>query len=124
LSQSEVATEMRLALSLADEPTQIAAWLQGFLQASGFILIHDHALLAIIDEWVTALAEADFVGLLPLIRRTFSSFPSGERKQIGQLIKGNQQQRDDAPEPLDPERAAAILPIFAQLLGVEYDGTH
>jgi hypothetical protein len=121
LTQPEVATQMRLALSLADEPTQIAAWLQGFLQASGFILIHDHNLLVIIDEWVVALAEADFIALLPLIRRTFSTFASGERKQIGQLIKGNQQYRSDEPEPLDPTRAAAILPIFAQMLGVEYD---
>lgn len=114
----EVASQLRLALTLVDDPMQVAAWLYGFLKESGAILIHDARLLTILDEWVNALMPEQFKALLPLIRRTFATFVPPERRQIGELLRGNQRERATAADALDPARAEAIIPIFAELLGV------
>jgi hypothetical protein len=120
LPVEEVARHLRLALTLAADPVQVAAWLLGFLKDSGAILIHDTRLLAIVDAWVTGLRPESFTAIVPLIRRTFTTFAAPERKQIGSLIKGNQRQRHADAAPLDNTRANAVLPILAELLGVPH----
>src|SRR5690606_29732346 len=52
LDSSEVVRQMRLAVSTAAQPIEAAAWITGFVQGSGLVLIHDEALLAVIDEWL------------------------------------------------------------------------
>lgn len=127
LDSSEVVRQMRLAVSTAAQPIEAAAWITGFVQGSGLVLIHDEALLAVIDEWLLSLSEEDFRGLLPLLRRTFATFSEPERKQIGTIIKGQSQtsRKSTAVETrLDTERADAILPVFAELLGIaDHDGS-
>jgi hypothetical protein len=125
VSADETITHMRLAVSTADDPTQVAAWLQGFLQESGTILLVNPALLNAIDGWVMSLSAEQFPALLPLIRRIFSTFNTYERKQIGQAIKGDvptSKRKGSAKESeIDLVRADAILPVFAKLIGVEYE---
>lgn len=123
----ETARLMRLALSTVNEPAQIAAWIDGFLRGSGLILLHDQTLLQILDEWVASLDENTFIALLPLLRRTFSSFHEPERRQIGEMIRGKgikkrgrRGKNEDGPM-IDQERANAVLPIIAQLLGLEME---
>lgn len=123
INMDEAVRQMRLAASTVEEPAQAAAWIMGFLHGSGVILLHDELLLGVIDEWVAALSDDDFMALLPLLRRTFATFSSPERKQIGQLVKrGLGAARPAEPEalPLDYERADAVLPVLAELLGLEY----
>jgi hypothetical protein len=125
LSLAEATRQMRLALSTVEEPVQIAAWLTGFLQGSGLILLHHPTLLQIIDEWVMSLSGEDFVALLPLLRRTFTTFTEPERKQIGQMIKRQAGPQPERVEPgdlgqIDEQRARAMLPIIAELLGLKY----
>ncbi|MEM7030443.1 MAG: DUF5682 family protein [Chloroflexota bacterium] len=117
---------MRLALSPANELTDVAVWLTGFLKDSGLVLLHNTRLLKVINDWVITLSEADFVALLPLLRRIFATFATPERRQIGQLIS-RQQQGQSAPRavaknddfvPVDQARADSVLPILAELLGV------
>jgi hypothetical protein len=123
LDAPEVVRQMRLAVSTVAQPTEAAAWITGFVQGSGLILLHDEALLGIIDQWLLSLSEEAFRELLPLLRRTFSTFTEPERKQIGAVIKGKGQpaRKTAAVEiELDTQRADAILPIFAELLGIEY----
>ena len=125
LDSAGLVRQMRLAVSTVSEPYEAADWITGFVQGSGLVLIHDETLLNVIDEWLLSLSEDDFRELLPLLRRTFMTFTDPERKQIGTIIKGRGQpsrkQSTDAVV-LDEERADAILPIFAELLGVaDYD---
>lgn len=125
LDAPEVVRQMRLAVSTVAQPVEAAAWITGFVSGSGLILIHDEMLLGVIDQWLLSLSEDDFRKLLPLLRRTFSTFSEPERKQIGTIIKGQgQSSRQPAviEIELDTERADAILPIFAELLGItDYD---
>jgi hypothetical protein len=125
LSTEETVTHMRLAVTTAADPTHVASWLQGFLQESGTILLVNPTLLQIIDQWVRSLAPEQFIALLPLIRRIFSTFNTYERKQIGQAVKGDtpgRKRKGDTPEiVIDETRADAVLPTFARLIGVNYE---
>ncbi|MCC7447235.1 MAG: hypothetical protein IT324_07450 [Anaerolineae bacterium] len=120
LDAGEVARRMGLALSTASEPPQAAAWIEGFLKGSGAILIHDQTLWQVLDEWVTSLTAETFNALLPLLRRTFSTFSAPERRQIGERAKRGTM---DYPHQADQhainiDRAKQILPMIGQLLGL------
>jgi hypothetical protein len=122
----EAARRLSLALSTANEPAQAAAWIEGFLKGSGLLLLHDETLWRTLDEWLTALPKDGFTALAPLLRRTFSTFTSSERRQIGEqsrrgmagagrLAIGAQ----PGPEDFDQALADAVLPIVASLLGLK-----
>ncbi|ASJ76177.1 DUF5682 family protein [Granulosicoccus antarcticus] len=87
LEKPAIATLFSYALSSGNEPADSAAWLEGFLSASGAILVHDTALLALVDDWLPTLTESGFVQILPLLRRTFGQFSRPERSQIGQVVQ-------------------------------------
>ncbi|MDY7075864.1 MAG: DUF5682 family protein, partial [Chloroflexota bacterium] len=121
-TSEEISRRLRLALSPGNDPAQAAAWLEGFLRGSGLLLLHDDALWAILDEWVTGLADETFRTVLPLLRRTFSVFPASERRQMGERVRRGPARPvlSDAPiARVDTARADAVLPLLAQILGLE-----
>jgi hypothetical protein len=122
----EAARRMGLALSAANDPPQAAAWVEGFLRGSGLLLLHDAALWAVLDDWVTGLGAETFTGLLPLLRRTFARFAPAERRLMGERAA-----RGQAAAPVaagagagafDVARAEAVLPLVARLLGLDGPG--
>jgi hypothetical protein len=125
----EVARRMSLALSVANEPAQSAAWVEGFLKGSAAFLLHDERLWQVLDEWISGLPGETFSLLLPLLRRTFATFSAPERRQMGERVKQgatvagqSSAIRIDAAN-FDAERAAQVLPLVAQLLGVPQPAT-
>ena len=118
LPPSEAARRLGLALSLATEPPQAAAWGEGFLQGSGLLLIHDDAIWPVLDDWVTQLSGETFTALLPLLRRTFANFTAPERRQMGEQVRLGRRERESDLGPFDRDRADAALPLIAQLLGL------
>ncbi|HET7091692.1 MAG TPA: DUF5682 family protein [Anaerolineae bacterium] len=123
---SDVARRMSLALSPANEAEQAAAWLEGFLKGSGLLLLHDEVLWQVLDDWVKALPGETFTPLLPLLRRTFSTFTAVERRQIGERASRGSVSRLEGggrseEASFDSARAAKVLPLLAQLLGVNTD---
>jgi hypothetical protein len=84
---AEAAQRLSLALSRGNDPAAASAWLEGFVAGSGLVLVHDLALLGIIDGWVCSLAAEAFEQVCPIVRRTFSTFPRPERRQIGEAIR-------------------------------------
>jgi hypothetical protein len=115
---------MNAALSTAVEPAQAAAWIDGFIRGSGQVLLHNSELWQVIDSWVVSLGEDAFTPVLPLLRRTFSTFSAPERRQLGQRAKqaaGGGQPRSRAAglsSEIDTDRADRVLPLLAALLGV------
>jgi hypothetical protein len=77
------ARRLSQALSIGADPTPAAAWLEGFLNQSGMVLLHDDRLWQVVDGWVSGLGGDDFVRVLPLVRRTFATFSGPERQQLG-----------------------------------------
>jgi hypothetical protein len=117
----EAARRMGLALSQAAEPAVAAAWVEGFLRDNGHLLVHTDALFRVLDGWVAGLSADAFTALLPLLRRTFSTFPAPERRNIGQRVTrgGATAARRQVDDEIDEERAARVLPLVRSLLGLE-----
>lgn len=124
IGADEAGRRMGLALSTASAPEMAGAWVEGFLAGSGLVLLHDARLFGILDGWLAGLDADAFTQLLPLLRRTFSTFAAGERRGIGELARRG----GPAPSPggtavadeeIDRERAAAVLPLITLLLGVD-----
>ncbi|MBW2257413.1 MAG: hypothetical protein JRI25_22835, partial [Deltaproteobacteria bacterium] len=111
-------THARLALSRAVPPAHAAAWLEGLVSGSGLLLLHLHGLWDALDHWLVGLDEAAFIASLPILRRAFSEFGPGERRAMGQRVRGLTAEtpgQGGAPV-VDPERAARVLPVLRQIL--------
>lgn len=108
------------ALARGASALDSARWLEGFLAGSALLLVHDRTLLSLLDDWLTGLDEAAFEGVLPLLRRTFSSLEAAERRRIGARLKDGLG-RGPAPregEGLDEPAARLGLSVAAWLLGL------
>jgi hypothetical protein len=108
------------ALSIGPEPSAAAAWLDGFLNQSGLVLLHDETLWGLVDCWVAGLGDEHFLRVLPLVRRTFAAFNPAERRQLGEKAKGSPAMAAGLPREaeLDWERAERPLPLLRTLLGL------
>ncbi len=121
LSATQAGDRLARALSVGSPPPEKAAWVEGFLSGSGLLLVHDTALLALVDEWVRQLRAEDFLDALPLLRRTFGAFTPPERRSIGESVR---HLGDAGPAAAgttvgwDPDRAAAALETATALLGL------
>jgi hypothetical protein len=123
LAAQEVERRMGLAIAPAVEPVKSMAWIDGFLRSSGLILLHNEELWRILDEWVGSVKTEIFPQLLPLLRRTFSTFTAPERSQIGALARRGTRgsTRSSVTDTIDQDRARKVLPLVAQILGLEYE---
>jgi hypothetical protein len=106
-------------LSVGVPPADKAAWAEGFLSGSGLLLVHDRALLTVLDTWVASLAESDFLDVLPLLRRAFGDFSPAERANVGRAVARLASGGPPAArgEPVNERRAAAVLATVAAILG-------
>ncbi len=116
-----VAGRLSVALSTGNEPAQSAAWADGFLRGSGQLLIYDEVLWGIIDAWVCQLPTDAFQQILPMLRRTFSTFDAPIRRQMGERVQHNQAvlPKTTVIGEHNTETAKAVLPLLAQILGLE-----
>lgn len=132
LTWAEAATRFQAALSAGVTPAAKAAWAEGFLGGAagsgGLLLVHDGDLLGVLDDWVASLGAEEFVGVLPLLRRTFGRFSEPERAAIGRAARGLGTQAGHgaggghgpagvADGALDAARAAGALRTVALILG-------
>ena len=121
LSADQAARRFSLVLSPGTDTAQAAGWIEGFLSGGGLVLVHDAALLGVLDAWVAAVDGDAFTRSLPVLRRTFATFAPAERRQIGERVRHGARTAAvaDLGDDLDHERAAQVLPLLAQILGVE-----
>lgn len=113
---TDVATWMRRAFSIGHEAAYGANWLEGFLSGMEQTLLRDDTLFTLVDTWVVGLPLEQFEDILPLLRRTFSSFDSPARRNLAERVtKG---ERTVKVEVIDEARAARVLPLLHQLLGL------
>ncbi|WP_328932853.1 MULTISPECIES: DUF5682 family protein [unclassified Streptomyces] len=132
LGADEAARLMGLVLSPGTPPADAAAWIEGFVGGGGgLLLVHDERLLGLVDEWLTRVPAEAFTDVLPLLRRTFSSYEPGVRRTLGELVRrgpGKQTGTTAAvagipgfgAEP-DAGRADAVVPVLRLLLGLDDD---
>ena len=83
------------------------------------MLIHDAELRAVVDRWLSALTPQAFDETVPLLRRTFGSFESAERRQLGRLMAGEEREVLTGFGPgLDDARVLAALRTVRNMLGL------
>lgn len=126
---SEATSHLERALSIQTMATasvqdlmQATFWLEGFLRDSGLVLVHDEVLWKLLDQWLVQLQSEQFMHVLPLLRRTFSSFSDGVRQQLNQRIENlalNSSDEVNSQPTFDSAQADLVLPLVAQLLGLK-----
>lgn len=114
------------ALSRAVPPNEVAAWLEGLLRGGALLLMHAHDLWAVLDGWLAELSNDALDAVLPLLRRAFSSFSGPERRSMGEILRslrgpGRNISAAQRTVELDERRAALVLPVLAQILGVPHE---
>lgn len=120
LSSEEAARRLSRRLSVGADAEAGAAWLDGFLTGEALLLLHDDELLGVVDEWVASVPEQVFEDLMPLLRRTFSRFETGERRQIGAHLRDLGKPRSTVTSAgVDLERGRPATELVARLLGLE-----
>ena len=119
LPVEETARLMSLSLSAAAAPASASAWIEGFLNQSALVLLHDDALWGVLANWLGGLNETHFTNILPMLRRTFSGFSAPERRQLGERAKRptGKPIREQAETRWDAERAALPVPLLRRVLG-------
>ncbi len=118
ITTDDVAGLLSRTLSRGTDPGQGARWMEGFLTGSGLLLIHDGRVRSLVDAWVAQINGDTFEELLPLLRRTFATFPAPERRQIGQMVASGRKARvETVATDLNDERAARALPLLKMILG-------
>lgn len=119
LTIEETGDKMAFALSLSRDITEATQWIEGFLHGSGLMLIYNHSLWNILDNWVSQLPMDTFNDILPLLRRTFTEFDTNERQKMMELAKKGQIEtiQTDSKFELNEERVALILPKLQMLIG-------
>jgi hypothetical protein len=121
LNASHAAKHLSFAASSASDPAQVGVWVEGFLTGSGLVLLHDDTLWGVLENWLMSLTEEHFIAVLPLLRRTFSSFPAPERRSMGEKAKHGETRVIKSTQELgiNETRAALVLPLIAKILGIE-----
>ncbi|UAK34960.1 DUF5682 family protein [Nocardia asteroides] len=119
IDDTESARRLSAALSVGATAAAKAAWIDGFLGGRGLLLVHDRELLRLIDDWLRGLGDDTFIETLPLLRRTFGAFESGERRAIGQAVRdGGSVSATSAIAGIDADRATTAVRTAAEILGV------
>ncbi|WP_405017798.1 DUF5682 family protein [Kitasatospora sp. NBC_00070] len=129
IDSEEAGQRLGLALSHGNQPADTAGWVEGFLAGSGVLLLHDPALLGLLDRWLSGVPAEAFTDVLPLLRRTFAALEAGVRRSLGERVAAGVRSGPGAgtavgpgsagpSAELDLDRADAALPVLTLLLGL------
>lgn len=111
------------ALSI-EQAVQSVTWLDGFLQGSELLIIHDRRLWGLLDGWISGLPQERFQEILPLLRRAFSQFSEAAKNQLHERLLFGPQTMAVEAEPLtgfNEVQAQKVLPVLELILGVGQD---
>lgn len=121
ITSEKAAEHMSYFLSTGNEVYNAANWIEGFLDGSGLIIIHEPKIWNILDRWVDELDMETLLQILPLLRRTFSSFSGAERQKMLELAQKGQliEVTDNASKlGFDEARGKEVVETMKLLLGL------
>lgn len=119
IGTEETALEFSRALSVGSDPAYSALWIEGFLKDAATVLIFDHEIWDILNNWLAGISGEVFIEVVPLLRRTFAAYNPSEKNSIAQKIKQVPSSGKNVvhKEELDVARAEMVLPILEKILG-------
>jgi hypothetical protein len=110
-----------LGRALSHGPTVIdrAAFAEGFLAGSALLLIHDRAILSLVDAWLADLGPDDFTEVLPVLRRALGAYNKPERRALADRVAmlDREAAPDEAEADLPLDELAEALETVRLLLG-------
>ena len=118
-SSDRIERRLGRALSPGTPPSVAASFVEGFVAGSGLLLLHDAGLRSSIDRWMSSLPAVAFDAIVPLLRRTFGTFESAERRRLGQLLAdGRREEPIGVGVDVDDGRASVVLATVRDLIGL------
>ena len=115
------AATLARALSPANPPRAAGGFLNGFVGQSAEVILHDPALFKIVDDWLASPQEADFLEVLPMLRRAFASFGAIERRRLLDQVGRDAPPPSAAATAIDEQAFAQALPLLELILGINDD---
>jgi len=117
----QTANTLSRSLAPAIPVLDAGAWLEGFIDESGEVFLHDDELFIVVDQWLQAAPEESFIEILPMMRRSFSDFDAVLRRRLMQrLTKTAKVARSSPVEQSESSIGASafeqVLPLLAQLV--------
>lgn len=123
ISPEEMRNTLSFYSSIGNAPSDMAYWFEGFLRSSGSVLLLDDNLWNLINTWICEQTSADFVELLPILKRTFSNFSVSERRKLGEKAKNFGQygmsRTHVSNDSFNETDATLVVPLIGRLLGIE-----
>jgi hypothetical protein len=121
LDDDETQRSLSAVLSMGSDPTIAVSWVEGFFSGGGLVLLHDPTLLRLVDDWLGSVRQDTFDDLLPLLRRTFMSFATGERNQLTAAVKAlsNPASQEITSTAIGLAELQGIAPTVLLLLGAQ-----
>ncbi len=119
IENAEARAGLGRALSHGPSVVERAAFAEGFLSGSALLLIHDTAILSLVDTWLADLGEDDFIEVLPVMRRAFGAFNKPERRAVADRVAVLDQEvaLEESAEDLPLDDLTAALETVRLLLG-------
>ncbi len=98
-------------------PMDFALWLEGFLDGSGLLLIHNPSFWTVLDEWISNIPQDQFEVILPVLRRSFSFFQPPERQKMLQMARWGAPSLSSVKEgDISEQQAEPALKVVRKLL--------
>jgi len=107
------------ALSHGPSVIERAAFAEGFLAGSALLLIHDRAILSLVDAWLAELGPDDFTEVLPVLRRALGAYNKPERRALADRVAVLDREAgpDEVEADLPLDELAEALETVRLLLG-------
>ncbi len=86
IENAEARRSLGQALSHGPSVIERAAFAEGFLAGSALLLIHDRAILSLVDAWLAELGPDDFLEVLPVLRRALGAYNAPERRALADRV--------------------------------------
>ncbi len=119
IQNAEARGALGRALSHGPSVIERAAFAEGFLAGSALLLIHDRAILSVVDAWLADLGPEDFTGVLPVLRRALGAYNKPERRALADRVAvlDREAAPDEVEAALPLDELAEALETVRQLLG-------
>ena len=122
-SEEEVTALVTFRLSSVTEPTQAAAYLEGFLGVNALVLARNKHVVAALDRFLQSIPADRFQETLPVLRRAFASLGATERRYLLENMLGIRASTTTTTsaakailDERDPEKVAALARDMGQLM--------
>ncbi|CAM4051529.1 DUF5682 family protein [Corallococcus exiguus] len=123
LPEADVALEVGRRLSAAVEPSDAAAYLEGFLQVNALVLVKSRDVVKALDDFLTSVEPERFRQTLPVLRRALGALGATERRYLMENVMGVRQLKDKgrAVKAVLEEKDKATLKDLSADLGKALD---